>query len=618
MLIGTVAYMSPEQLDGDNEGVDARADVYALGVILYELLAGRPPHDVRGRPLGEAARLVREGSPAPLGAAIDEDLRIIVRRAIESDRERRYSTAAALAEDLRRYIRDEPITARRASAAYQLRKFAARNRGLVLTAAAGVLALAGGLAASATMYVREQRAHERAEGLYASEQEARRAADDSDRLNSAIRGYMIDGLLMAAAPDRMGHDAKMLDVLSKAAEGLHERFEDHPEVEAGVRADLGRVLGAIGKYAESDEQWALAIPLIEQTSGPGSRQAIAALIGRAGVLHELRHRWAAIRTASDALERARRAGGMRPLVVQALNRIGAAYEAEGRHAAALKHLREGLALAEESPEENAGVIPSLMTYINSAEKNRGNREEALEMSRRIVAFSDTHLGAESPTAIMSRHNLIIELLEAERPQEAAEIASTLTPAAEHAFAPNHMGRAQVHRICGETMRQVGRREEARRLLTLAAGEFGATFSDVSVDRELCYDGLWRLYASWPGHEAEFREAAVQALASRFQHMPSTRALWMRRFLAELESSCTSMGIASGGAPWFDAVWARRDEWAPAGHPNRAMFFANFARFAQESPDRPHGKEAAEQAEASLAYAKKPGAAEAILRAAARP
>jgi WD40 repeat protein/predicted Ser/Thr protein kinase len=134
-LLGTPNYMSPEQVTGDPAAIDHRADVYALGVILFELLAHRLPYQVANRPLAEVARLIQEQDPPRLGS-IHPDLRgdveTIVAKALEKERARRYSSAADLAADLRRWLAHEPILARPSSALYQLRKFARRHKALVV------------------------------------------------------------------------------------------------------------------------------------------------------------------------------------------------------------------------------------------------------------------------------------------------------------------------------------------------------------------------------------------------------------------------------------------------------------------------------------------------------
>lgn len=153
-VIGTLPYMSPEQVEGRSELMDHRCDIYALGAILYELLAGRPPLDVRDQALAEAARVIREEDPSRLSTfntAFRGDIETIVGKALEKDPGRRYESAAALAADIRRYLRDEPIVARPSSAMYQLRKFTKRNRALVLGALGIFLAVCTG-AVVATMF----------------------------------------------------------------------------------------------------------------------------------------------------------------------------------------------------------------------------------------------------------------------------------------------------------------------------------------------------------------------------------------------------------------------------------------------------------------------------------
>ncbi len=146
-FVGTPNYMSPEQVSGDPATIDCRADVYALGVILFELAAHRLPFRLENRPFAETARLILEEDPPKLGS-IDLELRgdveTIVSKALEKDRARRYASAAELAADLRRWLAHKPIQARPPSALYHMRKFARRHRGLVGGAAATGLALIAG------------------------------------------------------------------------------------------------------------------------------------------------------------------------------------------------------------------------------------------------------------------------------------------------------------------------------------------------------------------------------------------------------------------------------------------------------------------------------------------
>ena len=133
-LIGTLAYMSPEQATGDTRVIDRRSDVYSLGVVLFELLTGRLPYAISHRSIPEVVRVIRETDPTRL-SSVDRifrgDLDTIVAKALEKEPDRRYASAAELASDVRRYVANEPIAARAPSRFYQLRKSFRRHPGLV-------------------------------------------------------------------------------------------------------------------------------------------------------------------------------------------------------------------------------------------------------------------------------------------------------------------------------------------------------------------------------------------------------------------------------------------------------------------------------------------------------
>ena len=125
-LIGTLQYMSPEQCDADPDRIDTRSDVYALGVILFQLLSGKLPYDLRRQAIHEAVRIIKEQRPDSLGtisSTLKGDIDTIALKAMDKDKERRYQSAAELANDIHHYLNNEPIIARPLSVGYQVRLF---------------------------------------------------------------------------------------------------------------------------------------------------------------------------------------------------------------------------------------------------------------------------------------------------------------------------------------------------------------------------------------------------------------------------------------------------------------------------------------------------------------
>ncbi len=164
-IMGTLAYMSPEQMAGDPSRVTFQSDVYALGVIGYELLSGRLPYNLRDVPLPCALRTVCEDDPTPLSSihrTFRGDLDTIIAKAIEKDPRQRYLSVAELRRDLQRYLSDQPIQAAPPTTVYQLRKFARRNKALVGGTIGVILVLLLGIAGMGWQWSRTAQQRNRA------------------------------------------------------------------------------------------------------------------------------------------------------------------------------------------------------------------------------------------------------------------------------------------------------------------------------------------------------------------------------------------------------------------------------------------------------------------------
>ena len=162
-LVGTVQYMSPEQFDADPHDLDIRSDVYALGVVMYELLSGRLPYDLRKKAIHEAARVVREEDPARLSTitpTLRGDLEVIVAKAMAKERGQRYASASALSDDIGRYLDQEPITARAPGVLETMRRFGKRHRVVSAAILAAFAVLSISVVVVSVLYLNLQRKSE--------------------------------------------------------------------------------------------------------------------------------------------------------------------------------------------------------------------------------------------------------------------------------------------------------------------------------------------------------------------------------------------------------------------------------------------------------------------------
>ncbi|USN99467.1 MAG: serine/threonine protein kinase [Phycisphaeraceae bacterium] len=397
-FVGTPASMSPEQLAG--EPVDTRTDVYALGVLLYELLTGERPfadasvtpasRESPGRPSTrftatgertEAAAEARGARPAEIGRSLRGELDWIVLRAIEHDPERRYASVGEFAADLRRHLSNEPVLARPPSRVYLARKFVARNRALVgaVAVSAAVLVVASVVSVSFALSEAEQRK---------AAQEALTRADREKRIAEVTSGFMTEGLIAAARPDQLGRDVKMRDAARFAADRIDEYkgLADAPEVEATVRLSIGRTLGQLGEGAAAVKITEPAYEIRRDSLGENDPETLAALIDLGASYHIARQQDEAL----DAYERAERGyeslyGPDDARTLRALRRVGGIQMDLARDGPAEESLRRAVeGLERLGPGQDRELYIARKTLQNLYANMRRN-EEAERLAKVLLA-----------------------------------------------------------------------------------------------------------------------------------------------------------------------------------------------------------------------------------------
>lgn len=282
-MVGTPLYMSPEQADLGVVDVDTRSDIYSLGVMLYELLTGSTPFDsdtLKQASFDEMRRIIREDDPQRPSARVSTlnaealstvsdqrasdpkglphglkgELDWIVMKALEKDRNRRYESASALAEDVERYLRDEPIMARPASRWYRVKKYARRNRALVASTAAVLLALVTGLALATV-------------GFLQAERRLAEVTMEQENNSELIK------LLRDMYPDTWGGRTRGLnhtvfDSIEQLSEEIEDgRLLDYPDVEIEVRQIFANSYRAAGKFDKARSHLDAALDLAKSEHG---------------------------------------------------------------------------------------------------------------------------------------------------------------------------------------------------------------------------------------------------------------------------------------------------------------------------------------------------------------
>jgi serine/threonine protein kinase len=527
-VLGTPMYMAPEQATFNAVDVDTRADVYALGAVLYELLTGTTPitrDTVKKAALDEVLKLIREqetpppsrrlGSsdilpsvatcrktePTKLGRCVKGELDWIVMKALAKERDRRYETANALARDVERYLADEVVEAQPPSKRYRLKKFVRRNAKALATVAAFVLLLVLGAGLCARQAIKARRA----------EAETRAVLDFfQNKVLSAARPRGLEG--------GQGGDISLRAALDAAEPEIAPAFDGHPRAEAEIRFTLGLNYSALGEHAKAVRQLERVLSLSRETFGNDEPYTIAAMTSLANELQMDGRRTEALPLAEEALKRAHANPGANesslPFVMSVLAAI---YQKERKFADAIALLEEALQYekARVGPDHPDTLL--LLNNLAWAYDESGQRTKAVPLYAEALRGLRIRPGSMHPTTLLTMFNLGWTYDQMGRLEDAIPLLDESLKGSEITLGPDHPTTRQRLDATYWAHERLG---QWRELAVIVVAHSELLRRKVPPDRQdllLCLrnEGLCQLKAGNPvAAEAPLREC-LRSLEPRF-------------------------------------------------------------------------------------------------------
>ena len=473
-ILGTINYMSPERFKGRADTVDHRCDVYALGVIGYELLSAQLPIDASAGNIAEGIRRIEQDEPTTLGnlnPAFRGDIEVIIARSLEKEPARRYQSAREFADDIRRHLANEPISARAPSVAYRASRFVRRNAVLVAGVTSTIIALAIGM----SLYAVEA-ANAREQARLASEQaevardEAAKATYEAEKAQ-AVNNFMANDFMMkvlAAGPQPEGQPLPVSDLVAKAASHVSEMYEGKPTIEAAVRNEIATVYYNVHNWDAAASEFRTALQLWETELGPDHPDTLKAVNNLAMTLRNQGLADQALPLYRRALEtRVRVLGESAAETRSTMNNLGQylstrkdpAQQAEGE-----QMLARALQL---SPPADEKLKLTILANLGSVHARRRDFAKAAEFHRQAYEGLNRTLGQDHVHALHGGSRYAQTLQRLGEAAEAKQILEPVLAAYEQLHGPAHPDCFSARRLISRIERDLGNVDAASKHLRQA-------------------------------------------------------------------------------------------------------------------------------------------------------
>lgn len=568
-FVGTLAYASPEQVHGKSSDVDVRSDVYALGIILYEMLTGQLPYDI-GDSLASVTRAIEESepvSPNAINSDIDRDLGAITLKALAKTRALRYQSAEAFAEDLRCYLSGEAVSARTPGRITRILRTVRRHKlasslatiiVLLISAFATVSAiLASRLADQRDLAVRAQR----------QEAEARSMAEQEAASAEAISAFLQD-MLASADPTHSespaATDITVRQLLDGAAARIETELADQPAVQAAVRTVIGRTYQSLGLYDEAESHKRAALDLYRTVHGNDHTEVARTLNDLAVTLMYKGDPTGAGPLLREALAiQLKLTDTEHSLRLNISSNLASILLMQGAYAEAEELLREVLtAQKEDLGHEHQDVAITLNLLAEVLRKN-GELAKAADMFRQALTMQRKVLGDDHPAVARTLNNLSGALHEAGDLEGAEPLLREALARSRERFGDRHPFVAINILNLATLLKDKGDHEEAGRFYTDALSQFREFHGADHPAIIACSTGLANLHRATRDFAAAERHARdaleLQKLRLPEDHPVVASALnLLGRILAE-------SGQCERAEPLLRQSLAIRQERLPRGH-----------------------------------------------------